>query len=54
MFNIFKIFKRKPKITREQELLVEYEAGKILQVGNGKNNKEYFQSLENDQPQQNE
>jgi hypothetical protein len=48
-FKIPKIkFKRK-KDKRNQELLEDYQKGKVLQVDNNKNNKEFFKSIENDE-----
>ena len=42
-----KLFKKKQK-AKEQDLLNEYNKGKILQVDNQVNNQEYFQKIEND------
>jgi hypothetical protein len=48
MLNPFKKNKKKLEAQRKQkELLEDYEKGKILQIDNGKNNKEYFKSIEN-------
>lgn len=40
----FNIFKKKK--SKKHKLLKDYEAGKILQIDNNKNNKEYFKSLD--------
>lgn len=43
------LFKRKKKLSKDEQLLQDYETGKYLQVDNNKDNKEYFSSLQNDQ-----
>ena len=40
--------KKDKKKSREELLLEDYENGKILQVDNNKDNKEYFKSIQNE------
>jgi len=40
--------KKDKKKSREELLLEDYENGKILQVNNNKDNKEYFKSIQNE------
>jgi len=44
----FKRNKKDKKKSREELLLEDYENGKILQVDNNKDNKEYFKSIQNE------
>ena len=40
---MIKLFKKKEKITKRQEELIEdYEKGRILQIDNGTDNKKYL------------
>jgi len=42
------MFKRKKRKLREKFLLEEYEKGRVLQVDNKIDNKEYFKEVEED------
>jgi len=41
-----KLFKRKEE--KVKQLIADFESGKVLQVDNNIDNKEYFKNLEND------
>ena len=37
--------KKKKKLTRNEELVKEFDEGRVLQVGNNKDNKKHFKEL---------
>jgi hypothetical protein len=47
---LFSIFKRKKKLTHDEQLLADYQAGKFLQPDKDIDNKEYLRSLQNGEP----
>ena len=54
-FKFPKISLRKGKKKMKEEMLLkDYEEGKVLQIDNQKDNKEYFQKIENDRLNKNQ